>query len=120
MHELGITQALIDRAREVAQVSGALRGTDLYLAMTPAADFGQDSMGMYLEVPAGEDEFFAGATLHFDHQRVAATRLSCGDESNADEPRAVCPQCGSLLVGLGPDAPMMQLTDVGIDDGTEG
>jgi hypothetical protein len=32
----------------------------------------------------------------------------------------LCPQCGSLLVRLDPDAPMVQLTDVGIDDGTEG
>ena len=120
MHELGITQALIDRAREAAQANGALRVTDLYLTMTPAADFGEDSIEMYFEMLVGDDELFAGATLHFAHQRVAATCLSCSDEFNTDEPRPVCPQCGSLLVRLDPDAPTVQLTDVGIDDGTEG
>jgi hydrogenase nickel incorporation protein HypA/HybF len=119
VHELGITQGIIDRAREAAQANGALRVTDLYLTMTPAADFSQDSIEMYFEMLAGEDEFFRGATLHFDHQPVAATCLSCSDEFNTDAPQPVCPQCGSLLVQLDPDAPMVQLTDVGIEDGSE-
>jgi len=118
VHELGITQGIIDRAREAAQANAAMRVTDLYLTMTPAADFSQDSIEMYFEMLAGEDELFRGATLHFDHQRVAATCLSCSDEFSTDAPQPVCPQCGSLLVQLDPDAPMVQLTDVGIDDGS--
>lgn len=117
MHELGITQGIIDRAREAAQANGALRVTDLYVTMTAAADFSQDSIEMYFEMLAGEDELFRGATLHVDHKPVAATCLNCSDEFNADTPQPVCPQCGSLLVQLDPDAPMVQLTDVGIDDG---
>ena len=117
MHELGITQGIIDRAREAAMANGARKVTDLYLVMTPAADFSQDSIEMYFEMLAGEDEFFAGASLHFDHRPVAATCLSCSDEFNAEAPQPACPQCGSLMVRLDPDAPMVQLTDVGIDDG---
>ncbi|HZK59038.1 MAG TPA: hydrogenase maturation nickel metallochaperone HypA [Cryobacterium sp.] len=120
MHELGITQGIIDRAREAAQANGALRVTDLFVTMTLAADFTQDSIEMYFEMLAGEDEFFAGAKLHFDQKPIAATCLSCSDEFVADVPQPVCPQCGSLLVRLDPEAPMVQLTDVGIDDGTEG
>ena len=119
MHELGITQGIIDRAREAAQANGALRVTDLFAAMTPAADFTQDSIEMYFEMLAGEDEFFRGATLHFDHQPVAATCLTCSDEFSTDAPQPACPQCGSLLVQLDPEAPMVQLTDVSIDDGSE-
>jgi len=117
VHELGITQGIIDRAREAAMANGARKVTDLYLVMTPAADFSQDSIEMYFEMLAGEDEFFAGASLHFDHRPVAATCLSCSDEFNAEAPQPACPQCGSLMVRLDPDAPMVQLTDVGIDDG---
>jgi Zn finger protein HypA/HybF involved in hydrogenase expression len=119
VHEMGITQGIIDRAREAAQANGALRVTDLYLTMTAAADFRQDSIEMYFEMLAGEDEFFRGAILHFDHKPVAATCLDCSDEFSADAPQPVCPQCGSLLVRLDPNAPMVQLTDVGIDDGSE-
>ena len=120
MHELGITQGIIDRAREAAEANGARKVTDLYLVMTPAADFSQDSIEMYFEMLAGEDDFFEGATLHFDHRPVAATCVSCSDEFTTDAPQPVCLQCGSLMVRLDPDAPMVQLTDVGIDDGTEG
>jgi Zn finger protein HypA/HybF involved in hydrogenase expression len=119
VHELGITQGIIDSARAAAKASGALRVTDLYLAMTPVADFSQDSIAMYFEMLAGEDEFFRGAALHFDRRQVAATCLGCSDEFSTDEPRPACPHCGSLLVRLDPDAPMIQLTDVGIDDGSE-
>ena len=75
---------------------------------------------MYFEMLADDDELFRGATLHFDRKPIAATCLSCSDELSTDAPQPVCPRCGSLLVRLDPDAPMVQLTDVGIDDGTEG
>jgi Zn finger protein HypA/HybF involved in hydrogenase expression len=120
MHELGITQGVIDQARAAARVNGAPRVTDLYVTMTAAADFSQDSIEMYFAMLAGEDEMFRGATLHFDRKPIAATCLSCSDEFSTDELQPVCPQCGSRRVVLDPDAPMIQLTDVGIDDGTEG
>ena len=119
MHELGITQGIIDRARETAVANGARKVTGLYLAMTPAADFSQDSIEMYFEMLTSEDEFFRGATLHFDHRKIAATCLNCSDEFATDAPHPVCPQCGSLMVQLDPEAPMVQLTDVDIDDGSE-
>ena len=117
MHELGITQGIIDRARETAVANGARKVTGLNVVMTPAADFTQDSIEMYFEMLTGDDEFFRGARLHFEHKPVAATCLSCSDEFSTDAPHPICPQCGSLLVRLDPDAPMVQLTDIDIDDG---
>lgn len=119
MHELGITQGIIDRAREAAEANGARRVTDVFLVMTPAADFTQDSIEMYFEMLTDEDALFKGATLHVDHQPAAAECLKCGDEFSADAPQPVCPQCGSRVVRFDPDAPMVQLTDVGIDDSEE-
>jgi hydrogenase nickel incorporation protein HypA/HybF len=120
VHELGITQGIIDRARDTAVANGARKVTGLYLVMTPAADFTQDSIEMYFEMLTGEDDFFKGATLHFDHRPVAATCLNCSDEFSTDAPQPVCPQCGSLMVQLDPSAPMVRLTDVDIDDGSDG
>jgi Zn finger protein HypA/HybF involved in hydrogenase expression len=120
VHELGITQGIIDRAREAAIASGGARKVaGLYLVMTPAADFSQDSIEMYFEMLTSDDELFRGAKLHFEHKPVAATCLSCSDEFSTDAPQPVCPQCGSLLVQLDPDAPMVQLTDIDVDDGTD-
>jgi Zn finger protein HypA/HybF involved in hydrogenase expression len=87
--------------------------------MTPAADFEQDSIEMYFEMLTDEDEMFKGATLHFDHQAIAATCLSCSDEFTTDARRPVCPQCGSLMVKLDPEAPMVRLTDIDIEDQDE-
>ncbi len=117
MHELGITQGVIDRAREAAQRNGARKVTDVFLVMTPAADFTQDSIEMYFEMLTDEDELFKGAALHFEQRPVAATCLSCSDEFSTDAPQPVCPQCGSRQVRFDPEAPMVQLTDIGIDDG---
>jgi Zn finger protein HypA/HybF involved in hydrogenase expression len=119
VHELGITQGIIDRAREAALANGARRVSDLYLTVTPAADFTQDSIEMYFELLAGEDELFHGARLHFAHEAVAATCLKCGHGFSTDAPQPACPKCGSLVVRLDPDAPMVQLTDVGIEEGEE-
>jgi hydrogenase nickel incorporation protein HypA/HybF len=119
VHELGITQGIIDRAREAAVANGARRIAGLYLVMTPVADFSQDSIEMYFEMLAGEDDLFKGATLHFEHKPVAATCLACSDEFSTDAPHPICPQCGSMLVQLDPDAPMVQLTDIDIDDAAD-
>jgi len=116
VHELGITQGIIDRAREAAVANHATKVTDVFLVMTPAADFTQDSIEMYFEMLTSEDEMFKGAALHVDHQPAAAACLKCGDEFSADASQPVCPQCGSRVVRFDPDAPMVQLTDVGVDD----
>ena len=116
MHELGITQGIIDRARETAVANGARKVTDLYLTMTPAADFTFDSIEMYFEMLTDEDDCFQGARLHLLWAPVAATCLACSDEFSTEAPRPVCPQCGSPAVRLDPSAPMVQLTDVGIDE----
>ena len=99
MHELGITQGIIDRAREAAVANGARKVAGLYLVMTPAADFTQDSIEMYFEMLTSEDEFFRGATLHFEHRPVAATCLSCSDEFSTDAPH---PDLPAVWIVAGP------------------
>ena len=89
MHELGITQGIIDRAREAAVANDARKVAGLYLVMTPAADFSQDSIEMYFEMLTSDDELFKGAALHFEHRPVAATCLSCSDEFSTDAPHPI-------------------------------
>ena len=117
MHELGITQGIIERAREAAAGVGADKVTDLFLVMTPAADFAQDSIEMYFEMLTADDPQFEGARLHFEHKAVSAACLKCSDEFPTDAPHPVCPHCGSFEVRIDPEAPMVQLTDIGVDEG---
>ena len=118
MHELGITEGIIQRAREAAQEAGGLRVTDLYLMITPATDFTVDSIEMYFEMLTVDDDYFRGARLHWDEQTAAASCLECGTTFQASETRPVCPRCGGRQVRFDLRAPMLQL--VGVDVAEEG
>ena len=116
MHELGITQGILDRARDAAVESGAKKVTDVFIVMTPAADFTEDSISMYFTMLTEDDDLFRGAALHVEHRLVSAVCLDCSDEFSTDAPRPVCAQCGSQKVRLDPEAPMVQLTDIGVEE----
>lgn len=116
MHELGITQGIVDRAREAAVAGEAKRITDVYVVMTPAADFTEDSVAMYFELLTQEDDLFRGASLHVEHRQVSALCLECGERFGATAPEPSCTRCGSQAVRLDPDAVMIQLSEVGVDD----
>jgi Zn finger protein HypA/HybF involved in hydrogenase expression len=120
MHELGITEGIIARAREAAERAAAVRVTDLYLIITPAADFTTESIEMYFEMLTDADEYFGGARLHWEARPAAATCLGCGHEFEATEPHPACPSCGLREVRFDPRSPMLQLTDIGVaEDGDE-
>jgi Zn finger protein HypA/HybF involved in hydrogenase expression len=116
VHELGITQGIIDRARDAAVEGNAKRITDVHIVMTPAADFTEDSIIMYFEMLTQDDDLFLGAALHVEHRPVSAVCMDCGHEFSANAPQPACAQCGSLTVRLDPEAPMIQLTEVVIDE----
>ncbi len=116
MHELGITQGIVDRARETAVEHDAGRITDVYVRMTPAADFTESSVAMYFELLTQDDDFFRGAALHVEHAPLPAACLDCGQEFTAAVPGAVCAHCGSENIAFAAEAPMIQLTDVAVED----
>ena len=120
MHEMGITQGVIDRAREAARIEGAERISALYLTITPAADFTRESVEMYFEMLAGEDPLFAGAILLWEEAPVSVTCLDCSEAFSTEAPHPVCPRCGSLQVRFDPRDALLQLTGIGIDDENEG
>ncbi len=117
MHELGITQGIVDRARDAARAHGASRITGLYLVTTPAADFTDDAIRMYFAMLTADDPAFQDACLYFDRRAAEALCLDCGFAFSALTRRDGCPACSSLAVKYDPSSPMMQLTDIDIDDG---
>lgn len=119
MHELGITQGIIDRAREAAQNESATKVRRLRLLLTPAADFSSESIKMYFAMLSEGDPLFEGATLEFDLGPASAVCLACGDEFVTEAPQPLCPQCGSSQVRFDPAVPMVQLTEIDIDDGED-
>ena len=110
-----IMQEIVDQAREAAVARGARRVAGLRLGMTPVADFTQEAIVAQFERLTRGDELFRGAMLHFEHKPVAATCLTCSDEFSTLAPQPICPQCGSQMVRLDPEASPVQLVDVDID-----
>jgi Zn finger protein HypA/HybF involved in hydrogenase expression len=121
MHELGITQGIVDRARAAATEAGAVRVRTLYVTTTPAADFTRDSIEMYFEMLTGDDDFFQGAALVFEERSASAVCLTCRHTFEAAGERPVCPSCGGDQLSYDPHAVMIQLTGVDVvEAGDEG
>jgi Zn finger protein HypA/HybF involved in hydrogenase expression len=120
VHELGITQGIIDRAREAARIEDAERVSALYLTITPAADFTRESIEMYFQMLAGEDPLFAGTILLWEEVPIRATCAGCSEKFSTEAPHPVCPNCGSSQVRCDPRDALLQLTGIGIDDENEG
>jgi len=120
MHELGITEGIIERARSAARGAGGVRVLEVSLAITPAADFTRESIEMYFEMLTADDAFFRGARIVWQELSAQATCLACGYEFEAREAHAPCPRCGSTQVRYAADSPMIQLRDVSIaEEGDE-
>jgi Zn finger protein HypA/HybF involved in hydrogenase expression len=119
VHELGITQGIIDRAREAAEREAAGRIGRLHLVLTPAADFSAESIEMYFIMLTEGDPLFEGARLEFGAAPAGTLCLACGDEFVTEAPQPLCPQCGSSQVRFDPAAPMIQLTEIDVEDGDE-
>jgi Zn finger protein HypA/HybF involved in hydrogenase expression len=116
VHELGITQGIIDRAREAARREAAGRVRRLHLALTPAADFSAESIELYFAMLSEGDPLFAGASLEFGTGPAGAVCLACGDEFVTEAEQPLCPQCGSSQVRFDPRSPMVQLVAIDVDD----
>ncbi len=116
MHELGITQGIVDRARDAAVEGGAKQVTDVSIVMTPAADFTEDSIVMYFDMLTQDDDLLRGAALHVEHRPVSAVCLDV--RSRVQRRFAGAGVCAVRIaqVRLDPEAPMILLTEVVIDD----
>lgn len=96
MHELAITQSILDIALRHAQKANATRITDLYLVIGELSTVVDDSVQFYWDF-ISEGTPAVGAQLHF--QRIGAEFLceSCGHAYSLRED-LTCPACGSAKV----------------------
>lgn len=95
MHELAITENILNLAVEYAERADATRVTDLHLVIGQLSSIVDDSIQFYWDI-ISKDTLCSGATLHF--QRIQA-RLECKDcaaQYTLDRELMACPQCGSI------------------------
>lgn len=97
MHELAVTESLLDIAVRHATQAGATRVTDLYIVLGQLSSIVDDSVQMYWDM-VSEGTLCAGARLHFERVPATLACLDCGTTYTLQGELTACPKCaGSRL-----------------------
>ncbi len=97
MHELSVTENILEIAVRYAKQNEATRVTDLYLVIGRLSSIVDDSVQFYWDL-ISNDTLCAGSTLHFERVPAKLTCLECGSEYTLDGELIPCPTCGSAKV----------------------
>jgi hydrogenase nickel incorporation protein HypA/HybF len=93
MHELAVTESLLEIALRHAGQQNARRITDLYLVIGQWSSIVDDSIQFYWDI-ISDGTIAKGATLHFRRVPVVLTCQDCGKEYQPASEEFACPQCG--------------------------
>lgn len=97
MHELAVTESILEIAVRHAQAQNAKRITDLYLVIGKWSSLVDDSVQFYWDI-ISEGTIAKGATLHFRRIPVNLLCLDCGREYQPTGEELVCPNCNGVRV----------------------
>jgi hydrogenase nickel incorporation protein HypA/HybF len=93
MHELAVTESLLEIAVRHAQAQNAHRITDLYLVIGQWSSIVDDSVQFYWDI-ISDGTIAKGATLHFNRVSVVLACQDCGKEYHPAGEEFACPHCG--------------------------
>ena len=94
MHELSVTESILNISLEHAKKAGAARVTDIYLVIGQLSSLVDDSVQFYWDM-ISEGSMCEGAQLHFNRLPARIYCINCSQESDLGEELAPCPACGS-------------------------
>lgn len=97
MHELPITESILDIALRHAQAADAARVTDIYLVIGQLASIVDDSVQFYWDM-ISEGTIAEGARLHFERIPAELLCLDCQCRYTPGEGDLACPDCGGRKV----------------------
>ena len=93
MHELAITQNILDIALRHADQAGADQITDLYLVIGQLSSVVDDSVQFYWEL-ISQDTKAEGSNLHFERTKATMECQECHHPFSPGKDDFICPQCG--------------------------
>lgn len=95
MHELAVTQGILDVVLAAARANNARRVNAIDLVVGDLSSIVDDSVQFYFDM-LSKGTPAEGAELRFRRQPAEATCWSCGYKFNVSVPlKPVCPACGS-------------------------
>ncbi len=95
MHELPITQHILEIVLRHAEAARATRVTDVYLVIGQLSSYVDESVQFYWDALA-RGTLAEGAQLHFEPVKAEVECQACGARSAWSQIAAGCPRCGDL------------------------
>lgn len=95
MHELAVTQSILNIALEHAEKANAQRITDLHIVMGELSSMVDESVQFYWELIA-KDTMAQAAKLHFRRVLAQLQCITCFETYRPTDKELVCPKCGGV------------------------
>lgn len=95
MHELSVTENILDIATRHAIQAGASRVTSIHLVIGKLASIVDDSVSFYWDI-ISKDSICAGSILDFEHIPAQVQCKDCGTIFELERELIPCPQCQGL------------------------
>jgi len=99
MHELAVTENLLEIALKHAEKANVKRIVGLNIVIGQLASIVDDSVQFYWDI-VSQDTPAQGASLHFRRQPAELVCLSCQTIYLLNQKNFNCPQCGSQKVKI--------------------
>jgi hydrogenase nickel incorporation protein HypA/HybF len=95
MHELSITQSILEIAQRHALQAGASKVTDINITIGRLSSIVDDSVQFYWDI-ISQDSICQNSVLHFTRVPARLNCLDCGNTYTLDAELQPCPKCGSM------------------------
>jgi hydrogenase nickel incorporation protein HypA/HybF len=95
MHELSVTESLLNIALQHAEKAGARRVTDLHLVIGELASMVDDSIQFYWDIIA-KDTIAEQAILHFRRVPAQLQCMTCFEKYHPTDRELACPRCNGV------------------------
>lgn len=99
MHELSITESILEIALRHAEEAEAKTITDIHLVIGKLSSIIDDSVQFYWDI-VSDGTAAQGAVLHFRRVRIEIACKACGECYHPEELDLSCPACGSRDVRI--------------------
>jgi hydrogenase nickel incorporation protein HypA/HybF len=99
MHELAVTQSILEICLRHAEAANAARITDIHLVVGQFSSIVDDSVQFYWDMIA-DGTIARGALLHFNRIPGEMTCRTCEHVFQPTDETFACPSCGSAAVRI--------------------
>lgn len=99
MHELALTENILNTVLRYAADTNATRVTDVYFVVGQFSDVADESVQFYWDL-ISPGTFCQSTQLHFEHWPTALKCLNCGGTFALPDDRVTCPACDSERVQI--------------------